>query len=269
MQPILFQIGSLNVSGYFFFRMVGFVIALVVLLYFAARSRLPFVETAAFALFGVAAAVLGGKIFSMGLHIVRQLIAGDRAFAGVLGAARGGGSFFGVIAGGLLFSFWYLPRFKLPGFAVGDAAAPALALGHSIQKIGCFCAGCCLGEKTELPWAVIFPGGSAARHPLQIYEAAAYLLLFVGLALLWRRRKFNGRILSVCVACYGLIQFATDYVRDEAGIFYLMKGHSPLSSLTFRQAVALAALGVGIFLYGRGRRLSRSAEAGTSPEPLL
>ena len=93
-------------------------------------------------------------------------------------------------------SFWRL----------GDVAAPTLALGHAIGRLGCFFAGCCFGKVCTAPWAVSFPPGSVAHdelaatgvispyasgtpplHPTQLYEAVGELLIF-GLLLYLRRR---------------------------------------------------------------------------------
>ena len=43
-----------------------------------------------------------------------------------------------------------------------DVAAPAVAIGIAIGRIGCFLNGCCYGAVCDLPWAVCFPAGSHA-----------------------------------------------------------------------------------------------------------
>jgi prolipoprotein diacylglyceryl transferase len=52
-----------------------------------------------------------------------------------------------------------------------------------------------LGTPTTMPWGVIFghPNGlqraHTALHPAQLYEAVAYLLTFIVLAVLWRKKR--------------------------------------------------------------------------------
>jgi phosphatidylglycerol:prolipoprotein diacylglycerol transferase len=55
-----------------------------------------------------------------------------------------------------------------------DAIAPGALAGFAVGRIGCFLAGCCHGVPTALPWGVVLPElGPPARHPVQLYEAAA------------------------------------------------------------------------------------------------
>ncbi len=68
-------------------------------------------------------------------------------FGGLIGAAVA----FGIFA-------W---RHGLPALALADVAAPALALGQAIGRIGCFLNGCCFGGVSDIPYlAVQFPWGS-------------------------------------------------------------------------------------------------------------
>ena len=80
---------------------------------------------------------------------------------------EGGFVFYGgVIATGLIillfcrregWSFWRL----------ADLAAPTLAIGHALGRLGCFFAGCCFGKSCQAPWAVSFPPGSVAYEELR------------------------------------------------------------------------------------------------------
>ena len=73
---------------------------------------------------------------------------------------------FKVWEGGLVFyGGFFLAAFvgfiftRYRGYAVDEVAdclAPALALGQSIGRWGCFFAGCCYGKPTSLPWGVQF-----------------------------------------------------------------------------------------------------------------
>ena len=50
-------------------------------------------------------------------------------------------------------------RRRLPAWPTADAAAPALALGYAIGRIGCFLVGDDYGRPTDLP------GGRVPRRP--------------------------------------------------------------------------------------------------------
>ncbi len=65
-----------------------------------------------------------------------------------------------ILAGPLV--LWYFLRKRIPGRAAVDIAAPCVALGIAVGRLGCFLNGCCYGADTNLPWAVRFPYGSNA-----------------------------------------------------------------------------------------------------------
>ncbi|MGC4005305.1 MAG: prolipoprotein diacylglyceryl transferase [Pirellulales bacterium] len=60
---------------------------------------------------------------------------------------------------GLIAFAW---KFKMPVALLLDLAAPSMALGQALGRIGCFMNGCCFGGPCELPWAVTFPEQSPA-----------------------------------------------------------------------------------------------------------
>jgi len=54
---------------------------------------------------------------------------------------RAGGVFYGGLIAALAVAFWYMRKTSLPALKTADVFAPAIALGHGIGRIGCFCAG--------------------------------------------------------------------------------------------------------------------------------
>ena len=96
--------------------------------------------------------------------------------------SRGGLTFYGGFIGAVLL-FWILTvKNKVSFFKVMDAMAPALAIGHSIGRIGCFLVGDDYGIKSDVPWAVAFPKGLPPTtdpvHPTQVYEVVLMGLIF-------------------------------------------------------------------------------------------
>ena len=98
---------------------------------------------------------------------------------------------------------------------------PALALVAALGRVGCFCAGCCYGVECVSPVSVVFPAASLAappgvpRLPVQLFEAAVQLALF--LALLWftarpRRTRFAAEFY---LACYCPARFVLEFFRGD------------------------------------------------------
>ena len=120
---------------------------------------------------------------------------------------EGGNVFYGCILGGLTGSILYWFRRPFPFLRMCDVAAPAVAIGAAVGRIGCFLNGCCHGSVCDLRGPIRFPAGSHAWvrqlnagldpagrplslpvHPTQLYSAGPRLLV-LGLLLAYARRS--------------------------------------------------------------------------------
>jgi prolipoprotein diacylglyceryltransferase len=89
----------------------------------------------------------------------------------------------GALATALLVGFIYGQRQKLPLWAALDALTPLLATLAIGLHLSHMAAGTAFGRPTDLPWGIEL--WNAARHPVQVYELTASLLIF---AFLWFRK---------------------------------------------------------------------------------
>ena len=105
----------------------------------------------------------------------------------------------GALIGGVVAAI-YWSRYRLPVGVTLDAIAPGLTLALAVERLGAFLGGIHYGEPTRLPWGVYLWG--EVRHPVQLYEMGA-LLLILGI-LWWRRgrRPFEGHSFALFVALY-------------------------------------------------------------------
>ncbi len=160
------------------------------------------------------AGVVGGLAGAKLLWVIEHL--GEESIANLL-LSRGGMSWFGGLAGGLVAGLLLMHRRRLPTVAVLAAATPGLAVGHAIGRIGCFLVGDDYGRPTDLPWAVAFPEGLPPTpvpvHPTQLYEAA--VLVPIALLLLrWRREARPDRVvLGAYLMLAGALRFAIEFIR--------------------------------------------------------
>ena len=170
--------------------------------------------------------------------------------------SRGGLSWFGGFTFGLAAGLLAIRLKRLPLLPILAAAAPSLAIGHAIGRIGCFLVGDDYGKVSDLPWAVAFPQGLPPTldrvHPTQIYEAIP--LFAIGLLLLmWRRRKLDDRVvLGAYFALAGATRFAIEFVRVNERV---------LGSLTVAHLASAVVAVAGVTLLLTARRSSRGGSA--------
>ncbi|MBN1586290.1 MAG: prolipoprotein diacylglyceryl transferase [Candidatus Omnitrophica bacterium] len=131
---------------------------------------------------------------------------------------KGGLAIHGGVLGGILGVLWTVRKTRVPFATWADAAAPALALGQAVGRVGCFFAGCCYGKITHVPWAVVFthPQSFAPPnlplHPTQLYEALLDLGIF---GVLWgvRKRVRPGETFALYLILYGLVRLGVESLR--------------------------------------------------------
>jgi phosphatidylglycerol:prolipoprotein diacylglycerol transferase len=205
------------------------------------RSRLP--ESA---VDSAVAGILGGMAGAKLLWVFEHL--GEEPAADLL-LSRGGMSWFGGLAGGVLAGLLVMHWKRLPKLAVVAAATPALAVGHMVGRIGCFLVGDDYGRPSDLPWAVAFPEGlpptTIPVHPTQLYEAAA----LIPIAFVLLRMRGNGSsdraVLGTYLVLAGALRFAIEFIRINERV---------IGMLSVAHLASLAAVAVGGVLLLSARR---------------
>lgn len=209
MYPVLFRIGGFEITSFGVMMAVAALVGLWLFRRELARSRLPDAAADA-ALWGLAGGLLGAKV----LWAVEHLGEGPVT---ALFFSRGGLSWYGGLIGGMGAGLCVIAVRRLPIVATLAAAAPALAFGHLLGRIGCFLVGDDYGRPSDLPWAVAFPDGLPPTvvpvHPTQLYEAL--FLGWLGWTLLrWRRRAVpDAVVLGRYVALAGAVRFLIEFIR--------------------------------------------------------
>ena len=191
---------------------------------------------------------------------------------------EGGLVFYGGFIAAVLTSWWYLRQKKIPFLPYGDTLLPSVAFGQFLGRIGCFGAGCCWGRAADpsLPWAARFPPDSlayqslaqrvnaghwlsadhlhtVALHPVQLYESAGELLIFLFLVFLVRpNKRFHGQVMATWLMLYAILRTTTETFRGdiERGVY---------GGLGVGQWTSIAIFATGAAVWAVGRRRTRQA----------
>ena len=242
MYPVLFEIGGFPVTSFGAMLAIAALVALWIFRGELRRSGLP-----GSAVDAAVAGVLGGLAGAKLLWVVEHL--GTDVWTSLL-FSRGGLSWFGGFAGGVLAGVFVLHRRGLPLMPTIAAATPALAIGHAIGRVGCLLVGDDYGIPTDLPWGIPFPEGlpptDVPVHPTMIYEAIGLISIAAVLFSLRRRGAADRSVVGAYLVMTALTRFVIQWIRV----------YDPVAGpLGFAHLAALAAMAAGMYLL-----LMRSAE---------
>jgi phosphatidylglycerol:prolipoprotein diacylglycerol transferase len=237
---------------------LGFVVALYVAGRLARSANLDAGNVNSLGIYLALAAILGAKVFLVAQNFGDYVENPGRLFS--LSWLQAGGVFYGGLLAALAVAFWYPRRVGLPVLPTADVFAPAVAIGHSIGRLGCFAAGCCWGKPSDAPWAVAFTDPLAHDfvgvplgihlHPTQLYEAFGTFLIALFLLARFRKPHLPGTILGLYLVVYSSFRFGVEFLRD--GIERKFPFDGPFSAT---QWVALGLVAAGAWLL-----LHRTAE---------
>ncbi|MFN9222933.1 MAG: prolipoprotein diacylglyceryl transferase [Planctomyces sp.] len=230
-------------------------------------------------------ALIPGLIGARAYFLLRH---GNPAFSAATGLQKviaavalwdGGIVFYGSVIGGMAGIATFCRLRKLPLVPILDVLTPSLLVGEGFGRIGCFLYGCCYGRACSLPWAVQFPPDSLTfgqlvvkgqldplaqatipLHPVQLYSSAAAFVLAGILAWYFRRRPYDGAVMSLAAILYPISRYGLESLRADVAPFSLGLKDAEIFSLL------LVAVGIGgMYYFSRHRRLTGSRKAEGMP----
>jgi len=240
MYPELLKIGDFSISSFGVMVALSFLVAYWLCLKEFRRKNLSEDLLGNLFLAAMIGGIAGAKLLYLFENVpIKEII--QNPVQHIL--ARGGLTFYGGLFGAVLLTWIVAKRNKLGFWLLGDSVAPAMAIGYSIGRLGCFLVGDDYGTKSDLPWAMAFPNGLPPTvdpvHPTQIYEALIMLVVFI---YLWKIRKHNyktGYIFSLYLILAGSERFGIEFLRNTTP--------SPIEVLSIAQVMAVIIILFGLY----------------------
>ena len=264
----LFHIGSYSQSPFGLLMVLAFVAAFLQLRANFRRLGIGDEEDPNILIFWAAiGGFVGGKVYYSVLHQDWRLL-----------YERFGFVWYGGFLLAVTVVFLVVRRRHLPVVRTADAAAPAMALGYAVGRVGCFLVGDDYGVPTSLPWGVRFPVGLPptdagslraqfgisipadvpsdellAVHPTQLYETIASLGVWA--LAMWALRRFKrpGSVTLLVLALMAGERFLVEFLRA--------KDDRLLGVFTVAQLISVLLLLVALALLAFRFRRTSSVEA--------
>lgn len=195
---------------------------------------------------------------------------------GAIAIWSGGLSIFGAVVGGLIGTYIYLRRNKLPIPAWLDIAGVVLPLGQAIGRLANYVNQELYGTLTTLPWGITidaenrvapykslvdYPTATTRFHPLFLYEMLLNIILFIVLLSLFtrRRKQFRyGDFFLFYLMGYSVFRFLLEFLR--ADIAYI-----PGTTINSSQAMVVVAFVIALAVFVLRRNQPTPAQTSEVP----
>jgi phosphatidylglycerol:prolipoprotein diacylglycerol transferase len=256
--PVLLQIGPFALRWYALAYITGILIGWLLARAIIRNERLwggpaPMTVTAFddFVLWCTLGVILGGRIGYVLFYNWPHFRAHPED---IVQLWKGGMSFHGGFLGVVIAVSLFARSRRIPALSLGDVAAAVYPIGHFLGRLANFINGELWGRQTDVPWAMVFPGGGPIpRHPSQIYQATIEGLLLFAILMLFVRAgalKRPGFVLGIFAVGYGTARIFCELFREpDAQLGFLWGG------LTMGQllSIPLILAGIGLIAHARNR----------------
>lgn len=221
--PTLFTIGPVEVRYYGLMWALGFIISAYIISNIMKREGYSEKMFDSFFWYGLLSTVIGSRLghclfYDPGYYLTHPIE--------ILYIHQGGMASHGA-AVGLLIGLWlFSKKNKLPYIWSLDRIGILVAVSGTLVRIGNFMNSEIFGRPTSLPWGVEFVMSSEWNalykglpcHPTQLYEALAYLIIFVVMVWLYYRKDLARRRPGVMfgiflIALFG-VRFLIEFIKN-------------------------------------------------------
>ncbi|MDZ4308555.1 prolipoprotein diacylglyceryl transferase [Allopontixanthobacter sp.] len=184
----------------------------------------------------------------------------------------GGMSFHGGLMGVLAAIAYVSWRGELSFLRVCDYIAVNVPVGMMLGRLANFINGELWGRvitvPSEVPWAMVFPGGGPlARHPSQLYQAAleGAILIVILLYAFWRTRaRYRpGLLVGIFTTGISLGRFVSEFFREPDA---QLADFARESGLSMGQWLTIPLIVLGIAVMARAL-IRRPLASGTTGDP--
>jgi phosphatidylglycerol---prolipoprotein diacylglyceryl transferase len=267
LDPVIFRIGPVAVRWYGLAYVAGMALAYLWLRRMARRGTLRLNVDGLNALMGwiVVGVMLGGRLGWW--FVYHPAPVEPEPWYEPFAIWHGGMSFHGGLLGVLTAVAVFSWVRKAPFWNLADCVGLTAPVGLFFGRLANFINAELVGRQSDVPWAMVFPGDTVARHPSQLYEALLEGLVL--LAALWAvkllARPPEGTITGLAFILYATFRFLVEFTREpDAALGFIAFGWLTMGQVL---CAGMALLGVVLLAWSRcgGRKTPKAPTIPTSP----
>ncbi len=239
--PDIFRFGAIQLRWYGVLFVGSFFVGLAFMNWVYKREHKDPKNLDTFMMYMIIGAVIGARLMHCFAYEPAYFIAHPLE---ILYVWKGGLASHGGLIGSIIAIYIFSKRYKEDFAWLLSRTAMAGMFPAAFVRIGNFFNSEILGLPTDKPWGVIFARvDNIPRHPVQLYEAFSYLLIFVILVYIYRHitQQFATRVLpGIFAFLLFSARFFLEYFKTEQA------DYSPAIPFTVGQllSVPLVLLGV-------------------------
>ncbi len=269
--PEMINIMGFSLRYYGIFFMGGLLLCVFILRWIFKNENISLEKLDTLTIYGVIGIFIGARLghclfydpsyyFNHPLELlfpIQQTQSGGYQFTGYLGLASHGGAV-GLITSLILYSI----KTKESILNTVDLIGVVAALGGCFIRLGNLMNSEIVGFPTNVPWAFVFvQEDNLPRHPAQLYEAVAYLFIFVLTFYLYktkRPRLQNGFFFGLSISLIFIARFFIEFVKERQVPF------EEQMLLDVGQLLSIPFIVVGIVFVVYGLKKTKRAEIESS-----
>ena len=255
MYPVIFQLGTFELRSYGIIVVLSFFLGLWLSTREAKQNGLDPAVVQDFAFYALLGGIIGARLYYVVFSNPAYFLQKPWEIVAIW---HGGIGIIGALLGGSLAALWYCRKKQLSFWRFADTLAPGVALGQAAGVIACLLNGDSFGKRADVAWAITYTDPRSLAplnvplHPVEIYEMAAYLLVFLLVWLTRGKYRTPGFGFLIYLAGYGAARFAVEFFRGNPAIF----AWGIPAAQVFGVALVLAAI-AGFHLLGDARASRR------------
>lgn len=211
---------------------IGLALAVALVIILAKKEKFEFFDFTLVIIVTLVSALVGAKLLFVivSWNTIVDIFKQYPFIDALMSIIQGGFVFYGGLLGGGLGLFIFTKCRKESMFKYTNLFTMALPLGHAFGRVGCFIAGCCYGMPYDgfLSYTYNYQTFDASTPigipllPVQLIEAAALLLLFTVLIVIYFKAPAKKNwITGIYMVAYAVLRFILEFFRGdkERGLF--------------------------------------------------